>query len=45
MNDLTALTSMFFVILFYGFLFVALIYFIVKRIKDRDKENFEKRDN
>ena len=37
--------SMIFGILFYGFLFVALIYFIVKRIKDKDKENFEERDN
>ncbi len=36
---------MFFVILFYGFIFVALIYFIVKRINDKEKENFEERDN
>lgn len=34
-----------FVILFYGFLAVALLYFIIKRIKDKDKEYFEKRDN
>ena len=31
--------------LFYGFIFVALIYFIVKRIDDKDKENFENRKN
>jgi len=31
--------------LFYGFLLVALIVFIVKRIKDKKNEDFEKRDN
>jgi len=34
-----------FVLLFYGILAVALIYFIIKRVKDKGKENFEKRDN
>ncbi len=33
------------VFLFYGFIVAALIYLIVKRINDKDKENFEKRDN
>jgi uncharacterized membrane protein YhaH (DUF805 family) len=32
-------------ILFYGLIIVALIYLIVKRLKDKDKEDFEKRDN
>lgn len=31
--------------LFYGFILGALIYFIIKRIKDKNNENFEKRDN
>lgn len=31
--------------LFYGGLFVLLIYFVVKRIEDKSKEDFEKRDN
>lgn len=31
--------------LFYGFIFIALIYLIVKRIKDKKQEDFEKRDN
>lgn len=31
--------------LFYGFIFIALIYLIVKRIKDKNQEDFEKRDN
>lgn len=35
----------FLVILFYGFIIVALIYFIVKRVNDKADENFEKRDN
>ena len=32
-------------ILFIIFLFFALIYFIIKRIEDKEKENFEDRDN
>jgi len=35
----------FFAVLFYGFILFALLYFLMKRIKDKDKENFEKRDN
>lgn len=31
--------------LFYGFILIALIYLIVKRIKDKNQEDFEKRDN
>jgi hypothetical protein len=31
--------------LFYGGLFALLIYFVVKRIEDKSKEDFEKRDN
>jgi hypothetical protein len=31
--------------LFYGFVLIALIYLIVKRIKDKNQEDFEKRDN
>ncbi len=31
--------------LFWGFIVVALIYLIFKRIEDKKKENFEKRDN
>lgn len=33
------------VILFYGFFFVALIYFIVQRIHAKNNEKFENRDN
>ena len=40
---------MFFIIAFYTFLALStialLIYLIVKRIEDKDKETFEKRDN
>lgn len=39
----------FFVIGFYALGFIAvlliIIFLIVKRVKDKDKENFEKRDN
>ncbi len=31
--------------LFYGGLFILLIYFVIKRIEDKSKEDFEKRDN
>jgi len=34
-----------FMVLFYGFITVALVYFIIKRVADKDKEDFEKRDN
>jgi len=32
-------------ILFYGGLFLLLVYLIIKRIKDKKSENFEQRDN
>jgi preprotein translocase subunit YajC len=32
-------------VLFIAFLLFALIYFIIKRIEDKEKENFEDRDN
>ena len=35
----------FFYVLFVIFVIIALIYFIVKRVEERDKETFEKRKN
>lgn len=32
-------------ILIWGFFIVALIYLIIKRVNDKEKEDFEKRDN
>lgn len=34
-----------FIFLFYGGLFVLLIYFIIERIEAKSKEDFENRDN
>lgn len=34
-----------FVILFYGVIAAFLVYLIVRRIKEKKKETFEKRDN
>ena len=31
--------------LLYGGIFVLLVYFVIKRIGDSEKEDFEKRDN
>ena len=31
--------------LFYGVIFILLIYFVIKRLEDKSKEDFEKRDN
>ncbi len=39
------LLPLLFMFLFYGGLLVLLIYFIIKRIEDKSKEDFEKRDN
>jgi len=36
--------ALFFQGLFWIFLIIALIYFLVKRIEDKDKETFEDRD-
>ncbi len=36
---------MLFIILMFGGILSILIYFIIKRLEDRKKENFEKREN
>jgi len=33
------------IILFYIFLLIAFVYFIIKRINDKENEDFEKRNN
>ncbi len=35
----------FLIVVFYLFIVVALIYLVVKRIRDKDNEDFEQRDN
>ncbi|WP_281501036.1 hypothetical protein [Cellulophaga sp. F20128] len=42
---MSTLIPIFIMILIYGSVFMILIYLIVKRIADKKKENFEKRDN
>ncbi len=35
----------FLIVVFYLFILVALVYLVVKRIHDKDNEDFEQRDN
>lgn len=43
--EVFAFIPILFMILLYGGLFVLLLYFIIKRIEAKSKENFEQRDN